>query len=463
MASVLLKVMPHDWRLSSLLAESSDLANDRDFPLMLWYGLKDRVQIDPIGAAKLCSTCKMHKVTELIIRRLSSLPVSGADGADGLEHLVAEMANTGSTEQLEIVLRGMWAGYQGRRSAIKPKSWDKLQSKIATHPDAQTKERAVLLQSLYGGQIDPTQLIQLANDEKANAASRKSAIESLATVEGSLARETLWKLLNDQFLAGAAATSIAKQATPEEAKKLAESYSKVWPPGKMGIIAGLSSKPEWMNLLLESIENKVIPLGAIDASTWRNFQLISDWALLERARKLNPKMLEVAADKEKQIHELESVLTSNTTAGSTVAGNPTEPADASRGRTVWKNICANCHKLYGEGGAIGPELTGAQRTNLRYWTENILAPSAQVATNYRLEMFRLQDGTAVNGVPLSETNETITIQTDKEKLTFEKGDIEDRKTSSLSLMPEGLLNPLTDDAKRDLFQYLMSSNQVPEK
>ena len=76
-------------------------------------------------------------------------------------------------------------------------------------------------------------------------------------------------------------------------------------------------------------------------------------------------------------------------------------------------------------------------------------------------MFRLNDGTTINGVPVTETSELLTIQTDKDKVTIAKEDIEARKQSTLSLMPEGLLNPLSDQAKLDLFRYLMSPNQVP--
>ena len=456
LASCQPKLMANDWRLATLLAESSDLADDRDFPLMLWYGIKDHVAQDPIGAAKLCSNCKIPKVTELIIRRLASLPSTANDPSgriEGLELLVSNAAASGTVDQLAIIVKGMWTGLQGRRSALKPAAWDTLLARIEKQSDASTREQAVLLQSVFGGKLDPSQLIRLATDSAASMPSRKSAIESLATVEGDEVRNVLWNLLEDQFLGGAAATSIAKMASEADAKRLANSYGKVWPPGKTGIIAGLSSKQDLMSQLLDAIEVNLIPISAVDASTWRNFQLVGDWPLLQRARKLNPKLMDIDADKEKLIHDLESLLTENALA----------EGDPSRGRAIWQTACANCHRLFAEGSQIGPELTGAQRTNIRYWTENILAPSAQVATNYRLEMFRLNDGTSINGVPVTETSELLTIQTDKEKVTIAKEDIEARKQSTLSLMPEGLLNPLSDQAKLDLFRYLMSPNQIPVK
>lgn len=456
LASCQPKCMAKDWRLATLLADSSDLADDRDFPLVLWYGIKDHVAQDPLGAAKLCSTCKIPKLTEMIIRRLTSLPTSENDqgsGYDRLELLVSNAQATGTYDQIAIMIKGMWAGLQGKRSAAKPSAWDALFAKIEKGSDPATQERAILLQAVFGGKVDSSQLIRLATDPSASMPSRKSALESLATVQDDEVRATLWNLLGDQFLGGAAAIAIAKMANEADAKRLASSYNQVWPPGKMGIVTGLSSKQDLMTHLLEAIESNSIPISAVDASTWRNFQLMGDWPLLVRARKLNPQLVDVDADKEKMIHDLESLLSEEALS----KGDPVQ------GRTIWQTACASCHRLFGEGGQIGPELTGAQRTNLRYWTENIVAPSAQVATNYRLEMFRLHDGTSINGVPLTETNDSFTIQTDKEKIVIAKEDIEARKQSALSLMPEGLLNPLSDQAKLDLFRYLMSPVQVPAK
>ncbi len=97
---------------------------------------------------------------------------------------------------------------------------------------------------------------------------------------------------------------------------------------------------------------------------------------------------------------------------------------------------------------MGPELTGAQRSNLRYVLENIIEPSASVADRYRMTLFLLDDGQVVSGVPLSEDDQTISVQTAKEKTTINKSDLIERKASELSLMPDGLLDSL-DAAARE--------------
>jgi putative heme-binding domain-containing protein len=73
----------------------------------------------------------------------------------------------------------------------------------------------------------------------------------------------------------------------------------------------------------------------------------------------------------------------------------------------------------------------------------------------------MSDGTLVSGVAIIEDSATVTVQTTKDKIVIEKSEIESRKRSTQSLMPEGLLDTLDDQAKIDLVAYLKSSHQVP--
>jgi putative heme-binding domain-containing protein len=134
--------------------------------------------------------------------------------------------------------------------------------------------------------------------------------------------------------------------------------------------------------------------------------------------------------------------------------------NATAGRAHWNKHCASCHKLFGEGGAIGPELTGAQRGNIRYWIENIADPSASVADRFRVSLFLLRDGRIVTGVPLQEDAQVILVQTPTEQTRVLKEDLEERRASTKSLMPDGLMDLMTAQERKDLMKYLMSPIQV---
>src|SRR5262249_34033630 len=137
-----------------------------------------------------------------------------------------------------------------------------------------------------------------------------------------------------------------------------------------------------------------------------------------------------------------------------------QSADPSRGRLVFARTCGACHRLFDDGGAIGPDLTGSQRTNLDYVLENVLDPSAIVYGEYQVTVVETRDGRIVNGIVKQETDKAVTLQTQNEQVVLPKDEIASRTRSPLSLMPEGLFANLKDDEVRDLVAYLASPAQV---
>ncbi|MBU6384885.1 MAG: cytochrome C, partial [Planctomycetes bacterium] len=240
--------------------------------------------------------------------------------------------------------------------------------------------------------------------------------------------------------------------TKPRAQELIDLFEKSPEATRRGIVSALGSRVDTMEVLLDALENKKIPKDSVDATTWRQFLSASNWQLLERARRFT-KVLDPPENRKELIEKHEALLNPEFIA----------KANANSGRAIWISKCGNCHKLYGEGGQTGPELTGAQRSNLRYWLENILAPSTVVAENYRTTAIRTLDGRVITGVVVAQTPMELTIQTAQEKLVLAVADIEERVPSELSLMPEGLLEDLDDEKKANLLKYLMSSPQELSK
>jgi len=123
------------------------------------------------------------------------------------------------------------------------------------------------------------------------------------------------------------------------------------------------------------------------------------------------------------------------------------PASASKGRGVYNRVCAACHKLFGEGGEIGPDLTGSNRADLDYLLENILDPSAVIGRDYQLSTVKTRDGRLVAGMIHAATNDVITLKTLAETVTVPRKDVEALETSDVSMMPEGLFEVLTEVAE----------------
>jgi putative heme-binding domain-containing protein len=140
---------------------------------------------------------------------------------------------------------------------------------------------------------------------------------------------------------------------------------------------------------------------------------------------------------------------------------PSHAADLPHGRELFNKTCAVCHRLYGEGKSIGPDLTGSGRANLDYLLENIVDPSAIVPADYRVSNIELKDDRSLTGIVVARNERTIELQMQNERLTIDRSEIREMQQGTLSLMPEGLLQTLTDDEIRDLIAYLRSPQQVP--
>jgi putative heme-binding domain-containing protein len=138
--------------------------------------------------------------------------------------------------------------------------------------------------------------------------------------------------------------------------------------------------------------------------------------------------------------------------------------DAARGKALFaasaKNNmqCAKCHTIRGQGGQIGPDLSmigkKASRENL---FESILYPSKAIADQYVTWIIDTKKGQQVSGLVVEETKEYVILRDANGKDTkIETKDIDERKKSLKSLMPEDLLAHMTEDELLDMVEYLFA-------
>jgi quinoprotein glucose dehydrogenase len=117
--------------------------------------------------------------------------------------------------------------------------------------------------------------------------------------------------------------------------------------------------------------------------------------------------------------------------------------------------CVRCHKLHGEGGDVGPDLTGiGARQKREYLLESIVAPNRQIAKGFETVVLALSNGQVVSGIVKQEDAREVWLMTAEGKLvTVKKDDIDERQTGK-SAMPEDLIKLLTKAEVRDLVEFL---------
>lgn len=140
------------------------------------------------------------------------------------------------------------------------------------------------------------------------------------------------------------------------------------------------------------------------------------------------------------------------------------PGDAERGRALFLNIekshCLKCHRLQGQGGSIGPDLTGVGgRFSRIHLIESILEPSRTIAPSYETVTILLNTGKTVTGVKAAEDATTLTVGDETGKRhEILQADIEDRGTQRRSTMPDGLEKRFTEREFVDLLAFLGKSS-----
>lgn len=134
------------------------------------------------------------------------------------------------------------------------------------------------------------------------------------------------------------------------------------------------------------------------------------------------------------------------------------PGNAAAGKAVFKEHCAKCHRLFGEGENIGPDLTTANRKDQDYLLTSTVDPSSFIRVEYLSVQIVTKDGRSLSGLITEQTPFAITLANTKAELTkIARTDIDETQPSQISQMPEGALNPLTPQQLRDLFAYLRSN------
>jgi quinoprotein glucose dehydrogenase len=133
--------------------------------------------------------------------------------------------------------------------------------------------------------------------------------------------------------------------------------------------------------------------------------------------------------------------------------------DAARGRQIFLGktevACLRCHKVQGNGGEVGPDITGIGAKQTReYLLESIVDPNKQIAKGYETLVLTLTNGKTVVGIVKSEDEKEVKLITAEAKLiTVPKRQIDER-VAGKSAMPDDLHKLLSKKELRDLVEFL---------
>ncbi|TMQ33421.1 MAG: c-type cytochrome, partial [Planctomycetota bacterium] len=428
------------WPIAEGLLRHAEDAQDANLPLMIWYGVEPAVHYDAERGLALLGRAKIPLVREYIARRL-------ADAA----RLVPVLTRKTDAAIQRDVLRGLHAAIEGYGRTQAPSGWSKVYAKLSHSPDPEVRGPALALAVLFGDRRAQASLHRTLMDAKAPLSKRQDALLTLVSIKDPELLPLLQDLLTDSSLRGPALRGLAAYADETTPELILRHYSSFTDAEKSDAVQTLASRPAYALALLAAMEQGQVARRDLSAFTARQLLALNNPQVEARLRKVWGTVRSTSLEKAALMAKYKALLTPDFLA----------KADRSRGRLVFKQTCAACHRLFDEGGDIGPELTGSQRGNLDYVLENVLDPSAVFAKDYRVTVVETKDGRVLTGIIRQENDRVLILQTQNEKVTVPKKEIQSRARSPVSMMPEGLLDKLTNAEVRDLTAYLAGPEQVP--
>ncbi len=387
-------------------------------------------------------------LTSLTAGVAMAVSVSAADSLPRLTQLLAETFDA----QMQLdVLRGLTFSVQGRRSVPMPVGWDAVEKKLAGSPNAEVRTLAQSLSLKFGSPTALAALRETAADASANGGARRAAVESLLAVRDTQLPSLLHALLKEPELRGVALRGLAGFDDAKTASAVLAVYSSLGGAEKRDALNTLASRLVYAKPLLSAVAEQKIPRADLTAELVRQLRNLKDAGLAKQIDEAWGIVKEASPDQEKEIAKFRAVYQ---------AGG-SQPGNAANGRVLYNQLCAQCHHLFDFGGAVGPDITGANRGDVGYLLENILYPNAVIPIDYRVSTIEMKDDRVLTGIVKERTAQALVVQTPNEKLTLPLAEVKKVDASEFSMMPEGLIAQLKDQQIRDLLYYLGRPGQVP--
>lgn len=370
------------------------------------------------------------------------------DAVVGLFELLLEADADTAKSCLNILLQKIHDGEvdENRLAALRARLDEKLQPLVKAGAEQPLFVPAVLLQAAWKDPQALARVRALARDESADQELRLRALNALV-----LARDAEALPIARQLLAGgsegevtaAVLAVLGRSEVPQVADLVLECYDAMPEATQPKAIELLTQRAVWSKTLLAAIAakrlspqvlnaNQVSKLLASKDETLR--QLVQDtWGTVRTER--NPQ-------REAVIAEMREFLRKT-------------PADPHRGQVVFQKVCGQCHKIYGQGQEVGPDITVNGRASYEQLLSNVLDPSLVIGAAYQARTVITADGRVLTGLAAEDNEQRIVLKLQGGKIeSVARDDIDEVQISRLSLMPEGLEKQLPPQEFADLFAFL---------
>ena len=431
--------------IAKLLSHDEDI-HDPHLPLLLWWAMESKADSDRdlvIGLLVAPESWRRPLVHAQIVEQLMRRYAQSGTQKDLLS--CARLLELAPTDvDVKLLMAGFEKAYEGRSLTGLP-------------------EQLVTIMSKRGGgslalrlrQSDPEAILEslrIVTDEKMKKSERIQYVQVLGQIHPAGGIEPLLALLEnskDSDIRTTALTALQGYDAPRIGEKIVSMVGSFANETRSVALSLLASRTTWTRSLLAAVEAESIKPDEVPPEIVARMALHED-ATSRRSIEKHWSKMSGANNEEmrKKIAELTGSLASGT-------GNPY------RGKISYKASCGKCHRLFEEGGLIGPDLTQYKRDDVTTMLVNVVNPSLQIREGFEAFHVLTNDGLVLNGFISDQDNQIVVLRTaDGQTIVIPRDDIESMKASPISIMPAGLLDGLDEQQVRDLFAYLRATQPL---
>ncbi|XOV94408.1 MAG: PVC-type heme-binding CxxCH protein [Bacteroidota bacterium] len=427
------------WNVVQALSIRKEDITDHNIPHMLWFATEPLIEVDPNKYLGIARETEIPMISQYMARRMVD--------ADQMEPLVAQLAQKGKNQV--NLLMGFRDGLESRPGTNAPGNWDEVYKTIQSQ-GGEAAQIALNIAQQLGDANAAMQFMATLKDQGKATAERITALNSLADHQWPALQGLLPSLLDEESMRNATIKAIAAFNNNQLGRTLIENYPKFNKTDKLEAIQTLSSRTIYGQLLTNALKNEVIPKSDVPAYAARQLRRVVGNGFVEVWGPID----QLSGNQKVQYEKYRDLLSSEALS----------KANLTNGKQVFLQTCGPCHKLYGEGGTLGPDITGSNRQNLDYLLGNVLDPSGEIQDDYKMVVVTTRDGRTYSGNIATENDRTIALSlVGQDTVSIAKSNIQSREVTNVSMMPTGLWETLENQQIIDLVAYLQTSSQVAMK
>lgn len=235
----------------------------------------------------------------------------------------------------------------------------------------------------------------------------------------------------------------------DSAAAVVKLYSSLPPDLKPGAVNALTRTVPAAAALLAAVEAKAIPAADLTANHARSILALNDKPLADRLGKAwGAVKTDRDPERVKVVERWRKVVQSG-------------KGDPLAGVKVFEGRCAQCHTIYGKGGTVGPDLTGAGRDDLDAVLTNVLDPNLVIGAPYYVHVAKTKDGDVISGLLVEQSDKQVVLKDQTKTTAIPRANLEKLTVQNVSIMPEGLEAQMSEQEFRDLVAFLLT-RQAPK-